>query len=262
MFRKLMKNNLKFGRNTFLGMAALMVLASIFLKIIASNVFNNIEITGLITLVMIPVAVVCVVLIFQHYNRSLFGNEGYFTLTIPTRRKNVLISQILTALIWFVFMLIMAAISLVILTGTSTLKDILSLLSNFNNVVTFAYMLLNVLIYAIYMIIAVFMGITISNVSMMGRRIQGGVAAIITFAYMSICSLFQTLLEKVFAGSLPYFFFTGERFLFTLNHEEIVRGGSTIVFSGELTAFICTIVFTIGAYFITRYLLEKRVDIK
>lgn len=62
----------------------------------------------------IALSVLVIIFLFQHYNRSLYSNEGYLLFTLPAKGRTILLSKILTAFIWNIISSLLCIIALLV----------------------------------------------------------------------------------------------------------------------------------------------------
>ncbi|MCL2014749.1 MAG: hypothetical protein FWG68_00715 [Defluviitaleaceae bacterium] len=113
MFFKQLKYDLLFSRDMFLGMAALLLAAAVFMRIGDTLGVSDVpydDMVGFVVVMLVfGVAVLIaifgtIVQLFNFYRKSIFGNSGYFFLTLPIKKDMVLLSKVATAVIWLNFM--------------------------------------------------------------------------------------------------------------------------------------------------------------
>lgn len=182
MLGKLLKYDLMHEARTFLGMGTAVLL----LSAIASASLN-LDRTGdissmiimILAMVLMGVAVASVVLVFQSYSKNLFGREGYLMLTLPVRRGALLASKCISAMIWFVFMMLVAMLSVFIITGDAVFRVIFAAMGQG----LFWYYMLLGLLGVMSLIISVYLIITVANISVRRRRVGVALAVIACFVY-------------------------------------------------------------------------------
>jgi len=257
MFIKQLKYDLLFGRDTFLGMGALLIGASFIMAMVVSaqerGGFLGSEwiliVVGLVfAIVVSAVAVATISSLYSLFARSFFGKSGYLMLTLPVSRITQLISKLTAAIIWSNYMAVVAFImglvfAAILVTGTNswhmayeygefitwgvTARDVMYFLGS--------YLVLNM--FALLVISAMYFGITLSN-STIGRwRVHRFVAGVATLLYLSFAMWTVMRVVRFFSTSLS----------FSLSVSAI---------SITLLAFV---VATVAA---TYHLINKRVDLQ
>ncbi|NLW16861.1 MAG: hypothetical protein GX033_04315 [Firmicutes bacterium] len=171
MLAKLIRLDLRFAYKKFLTMAALILLLGIvapYAKI--DNLSVGLAIVFTVTFAVIPI--LCVWLVVQHFERNLFGHEGYLMFSLPVSASQLLLSKLITTLIWFNLMLL-AAVGFIAL----LLRVNMPLIDLFRAAFTWdviSYLLKSLLLVnanALPIILAIFMGIALSTVAVRNRKL-------------------------------------------------------------------------------------------
>lgn len=66
-------------------------------------------------IILIATAVVTLVVIISRYKKSLLGDSGYYMLTLPVKMETHIASKTISAVIWTLFSLIVAALSMMLI---------------------------------------------------------------------------------------------------------------------------------------------------
>lgn len=66
-------------------------------------------------IILIATAVVTLVVIISRYKKSLLGDSGYYMLTLPVKMETHIASKTISAVIWTLFSLIVAVLSMIII---------------------------------------------------------------------------------------------------------------------------------------------------
>lgn len=105
-----------------------------------------------------------------HYYKNLYSDEGYLTHTLPVSKSNLLISKILSSIMYIIVSVIISLISLIIVLGyneiTNPIKNILEFFSTCadTKISTISIILtLIILLGYIFYILMVFAGISLGN---------------------------------------------------------------------------------------------------
>lgn len=246
MLGKLIKHDLNYSKNSFFSIAALMII----LAIVATVSFSfSIESIGIISLVAFVIVItvsniMTVVLIFNGYRKSLFGQNGYLFLTLPVSKKSLLLSKTIGALIWFNFMTVVTFITLITMTfiGTRFYSDLswISFDVQWLTVIghgLYGFLFINVV--AFVLIIVLFMTITLANISIKNKRLHWILAGVLGLAYYIIYSQGSTLISELFLDQVTF---------------GTVRFHLTII-------MVYNFIVGVIAYLITLYLLKKRIEL-
>ena len=167
MFGKLLKHDFKAVLKGSLPIAIAAIVASVIgglsinFMVSASSGDNELlealisVATFLYYIVVISAPLGIQILIYSHFYKNLFTDEGYLTFTLPVKRSSVLLSKTLNALIWTTISAVMSLILIMVsiicagalTTAIDVLKSILSLLrftsfTEFIWAVTYAIMII------------------------------------------------------------------------------------------------------------------------
>ncbi|MCL2378085.1 MAG: hypothetical protein FWC77_03060 [Defluviitaleaceae bacterium] len=137
MFIKTVKYDLLFSKTVFLSMAGIIIaLAAILRQATTQYQTTHIYTTDtgelvhavtdatsggamILGMVMMAVAVISVLQVMIFFQKSFFDDTGYMMLTLPVKRFTILASKLAVAMVWLNFMLLAAAISVVIVDPVS-----------------------------------------------------------------------------------------------------------------------------------------------
>lgn len=246
MLGKVLRLDLKFGWRKYFALAAVLVAAGLLIPFVFDIAQFGTSIVFMLGLLI--VGLLCVVYVVQHYYRNLFGSEGYFMFTLPVKSWQLLLSKALSAAIWFNFMLLSAGVMTALLS-----REHIDWSSFFGKLFTSQY--LNILfemfsvanIIAVPTVLAVYLGLALSTLSVHGRTvgIGPGVAAAVGLSWLSYWTTMQVSnSESVYDLSAA----AGEGFL----------AANTRL----LTAIGVALAFTVVYFFITNYLIRHRLNLK
>lgn len=262
MLRKLITYEIKATSRFFLPLFAVFAGTSLILKIYFSLLPNDSQnaLTGLIgilficcyALLMIGLFGMCYFICFYRFYKNIYSDESYLTLTLPVRADSHIISKLLTSIFWILIsiLLIIASVFL-FLAGTQVFSE---LINNFGEYVQ-----------QIYKIYIEGGGTSLMTVSCI-LSILLQIVSVPLFIYMCIAigGLFPN--HKLSASIAAFFIIQiGLSFFFTIFYYLLVmafridlNGNSHIIFYSGL---VLSFVKTIACYFITRYLLEHKINL-
>ncbi|MCL1935634.1 MAG: hypothetical protein FWF57_04585 [Defluviitaleaceae bacterium] len=119
MLFKILKYDLLYGKKSFLGLAASLISASIIIRFLVTAfdsplvpLVGTYLVFGFLNLL---VGIMSIVLIYQGFAKSFFKNHGYLIFTLPVKHSVLLISKVITSIIWLNFMIVVGTISSYIL---------------------------------------------------------------------------------------------------------------------------------------------------
>lgn len=265
MLGKVLKYDIKFGKTPFLVMAGAMVAIGVFTRIVHEAPFiRNLGVSVIFALAMVGIAVGSIVLIFQHFNKSMFSAEGYLTLTLPVKRRTLLISKLITTVLWFNVMLLALSIMLLFffpdtLSSLNKIKwyDFLSMGST---VFMINLMLVNVTL-LLYLIA------TAAHISVAGRRLGWWFGGGILTAMISLEVLFATKFLAPVAGPWALWLVLNgaEREALSIHITKdispFLQEPSYSSFSVDLIFVATVALFSVLIWFIILHCLKKRVDL-
>jgi hypothetical protein len=269
MLGKVLGYDLKFGKNSYLLMAGALLLFGLFNMIFRFDFLLNMGLSVILSFATVIIFVACVILVFQNFNKTIFGAEGYLTLTLPVKRRNVLLSKLITTVVWFNVMLIAVFLTLMMISGEELNIIIIESFDFFFAVNLFAtWLFINVIIINAAMFL--YMTLTLSNISFAGKRpgwIFGGAAVIAALA-VEIYSKY---------GFFDYIFGFRRLWIVKLGTPEsfsikIMFAKDVISVIYDYTSYsiqdlnlvpaVCMISFSVIAWFVTLYFLKKKVDLQ
>lgn len=171
-------------------MAALMIGVAVIIKIISLFVVDMVfgifafeTISGLSALITFLVVIMITGShILQFFQKNFFDDAGYLMLTLPVTRAKLLLSKVVVAMIWFNFMLLVGIIASFILSWAQHLEMSLTDITSPINLPGFIT-LLEINIIALFIILAIFFTVTLSNCIIGQIKLPSGIAGIFTLAY-------------------------------------------------------------------------------
>ncbi|MCL2851433.1 MAG: hypothetical protein FWE20_00135 [Defluviitaleaceae bacterium] len=274
MFIKQLKYDLLFGRNTFFTMAAIVIGWGIIMGNLDTLLQDDHFFMGAMfafgmTISMTVVGVLSIMQVFQLYRKSLFGDSGYLTLTLPVTRGSLLASKIAASMIWYLFMIfagfIMVVIMVLQIEGAFIVTD-----SN-NFFVNLLAFLLYIVFIGLFLISVLFFATTLAHSSFSNKRVHSVVSGIIGFVYIAVFfriyntlnqrSWGETLVEGVSSGG-DVWSFTRMGPLIGIQYGRIPVGPETDAVFIDIYAHALTLAFAAAAIIATLYLLKKRIDLR
>ena len=148
--------------------------------------------------------VVIWILLLHRFYTNMFTDEGYLTFTLPVKPKHLLISKLITAIVWSLISLLVVGIAVfIILTfGTSntlvnfewfqSLKELSSLGLNVGHLF---YGAVYLLVTVVFSFLAIYLSITIAAVITRKHKIL--VAIGVYYGLNTVVSIFTTLSELI-----------------------------------------------------------------
>lgn len=129
MILKLLKYDLKGIGRKLLPLYALTIVLSLLNRFSANSLFSyesqvssepwfemlSAILVGIYVIAIIAVFIVTFYILVAKYNRSVFGDEGYLTNTLPLTQTQIIMSKTINFLIWSLISTLVAGISLIII---------------------------------------------------------------------------------------------------------------------------------------------------
>ena len=278
MFIKTLKYDFMFSKAWFLISAAVMLVVAIATRVYAeprpSHSFASSADEVVLAMVIMGVAIISIFQVLIFFNRYLFDNTGRIMLTLPVKRFTLLASKLLVSVVWFNFMLLIAAITVTISDSPRIGFTFMGLSRELSFVNFMA--LIEVNIAAVSLMLIMFFSSTLAN-SRLWRRHFHGLALVVGIV---IAGLLFWVTDMLFSRHMewgpkeidvPRFDGFGEyigTYSFTtydyipvvcasIGRVPIGTGGAFF----DVYGFGVLILFIILMFWVTNYFLKKRVCI-
>lgn len=272
MLGKLLKHELKATTRYFFPVYVALLCITIFNKIFLElnltgstflEIFRGLFLTAYI-LIIFAVFIVAFIITILRFYKNLLGDEGYLMFTLPVKSHHHITSKLIISLFWFFLSVIMVLLSIgILLMGTGFLEEFwIELINVFNE----GYRLLG------YKLI-------FSIIISIGLIIIGQITGTLMF-YVSISIGHISNKYKILGSIVAYFVinfliqFVSTAFMFiyglNTNNFEIVNEYSSsfaieiISFINDtfIFSFILSTIFGLIFYFLTNYILSKRLNLE
>lgn len=263
MLSKLLKYEMKSTARTFLplyGVLLVMALVNKLFMSINTGFMDVPQIIAMMTYVGICVAifVITFVVVIQRFYKNLMTDEGYLMFTLPVKTDSLIMSKLLVASLWFLLSGVLCIISVFIIAAepkffsefSRTMGLLSQELAQFGyNTPLFTFEFILIMILGLFSsVITIYASIAAGHL-FRGHRVMGAFAAYMVFnvAIQIIFSVVTWALSKTE-------FFHG-------NYNRIEEAFPEM--HAALWVFILFSVLTsVGFYFITRYVLQKRLNLE
>lgn len=192
MLAKLIKLDLRFAYKQFLTMAVLLLALGIAVPYMEVG-FLRFGVPIIFSVAFTVIPVMSVWLVMQHFKRNLYGNEGYLMFSLPVSATQLLLSKVITTLLWLNLMLI-AALGFVLLLLRTELpvaeitRSLLALGLNFKGLQTLLLINAN----ALPFILSIFLGTSLATVAVRNKKLGhfwGTTASFAASALFVWCSI-------------------------------------------------------------------------
>lgn len=256
MLLKLIKYDLKSiylkMLTTFAAFVVVTMVIPLFICIFQHNSASN-YLTFAMPIAICSFFVVILISILKHYGKNLYGSEGYLVFTLPTDGKWILLSKLITGLIWIV-----AATLLLIPTAFVALviiKSVTNELVNCNIYFLLPYVpfyIVEYLIQTVFFIMTIYFCITISRLAIW--RKVGVLMGFVAFFAINIIS------------SIPGWFQcdSNDEFSYTVNSNfpfvNFITSSNN--WGNQWPTLTFDAVIIIALFIITTYLMDKKTSLK
>lgn len=207
MLGKLIKLDLRFAYKKFLIMAGLLLVVGLAMPFVGQGVLQvGASVIFGVTMTIVPL--MSIWLVVQHFQRNLFGAEGYLMFTLPVSAPELLLSKLITTMVWFNLMLASAGSLVVLLFRAQIPSGLLSEILQWDVISSLMHMLVSINVNIIPIILAVFMGISFSTVAVRNKKlgivwgIAIALAGIGPFSWASVKLSGWNFLDLTVNGSL------------------------------------------------------------
>lgn len=275
MFGKLLKHDfLATGRIMAIVYAIFAVLSayivgSVYLGDVSIEDMGVLETLSILLLAVGSVVniILTIVVVMSHFQKSLYGDQGYLSFTLPVKSISILSSKLLVSTFWYALSIAALFGSLFIIgnamsqsvgeEGLSLIDMLIGIFDENLNLGVLAFMLICILINAfvsafLYMVEVCF-AITLSNT----RHYQKH-HVIFTLIFSAAAILIAGKISSVIAEEIMLgvtFDVTGEEIKFITDVSD-----ATISYI-NLMPSVVSIIFVIGFFFATHYVMSKKINL-
>lgn len=270
MFGKLIKNEFKGTVHTlgYIYLVALVTVGVMALSYIAKITW----ISGVATVALIATGAIAIVVTFfmviVHFNKSLYGNQGYLSFTLPVTSNQLLAAKTIVSFCW---MLLSYAVAIGIFIGVylyatamvgddvkAAAKMLLTLFEGIPNkstiikiVVIFAIILF---IKMVKLIAQLYFSVTLSNTRVMQKL--GGFSIVIVFFALFIL---LTIASMWLTNNVPFsLVVTGDGIYYSTTQSM----SESSLFTFGLTGIIFDIIASIALFAGTSILMDSKINLK
>lgn len=274
MLGKLIKNDMKSAArgvsNIYIAMAVVIAVmgASLFFDMNAGKAFSSL---ALISVSLIAI-VVTIAATLGDFRKTVFGDRGYLTNTLPVKGPALLFSKWLTSMVWITISYLLVFFCMWLVYYYWTGEDANSSLTMFLQVLpevglptadillkTIALIAVKGILLITVFVLEVFFAVTLSNVSPFHKL--GGVAPVLYFfGIFGIITFCSSRLERVFTSAL--LINADGQIVFSADQAVIdsirMTGGASVT----LTQIYVQAIAALLLFVITAELLDRKVNIK
>ncbi|MDR0315195.1 MAG: hypothetical protein LBH71_04515 [Oscillospiraceae bacterium] len=221
--------------------------------------------TILYSILIVAVLVATFIFIVMRFYKNLFTDEGYLMFTLPVKTPSLIVSKLISAVLWILFSLVIVIISLVVIFYSgeiaNMLKEFWSSLTdyvareNFNfkdtyhvSMPTFAVELIILMLIALCAnLLMIYSAIAMGSKFSSKSRVSGAVKAYLVI-YITT-QIATSILMYILFTVVPDFFGA-----LSENQGDAIQ--STIISTGSINIVFCGIYF-----YITNFFMKKRLNL-
>lgn len=260
MLGKVLRYDIKFGKTAFLSMAGALILIGMLTRVFNTPFVQEWGVNLIMPLSLVGVIVAYVLLVFQNFNKNLFGAEGYLTLTLPVKRRKLMVSKLLTTLLWFNVMMLAIFIMLAFM-FPETITELKN--TGLYDGITYIFQFVMLNLAMINVTLFLYMMSATAHLSIAGKRPGWPLGVVVLVAATVLESLFGSkLLVRLTGDWVLWLVQVGGKMTFHFIRDpfslyQSVDSAMPINF----TVVITLVLFSALSWLATLYCIKKRVDL-
>lgn len=197
MLKKLIKYDFRSTWREFAAIYLSILLGVTVFPIITKNISNNIinMFVGLIAFaIIVAVLVVTIGSLFKIFNKNVFSNEGYLTMTLPANETQIVMSKLIVSSLWIILTGIVSTIGMFIFVWIMSPEAMKSMLDAFRQffAVIDGQVGLSIMLGILFTVISIikevaklFLACSITHLKQLNRfRIPAGILAYFLFTWL------------------------------------------------------------------------------
>ncbi|HSR03420.1 MAG TPA: hypothetical protein VLM88_02375 [Proteiniclasticum sp.] len=265
MLNKLMKYELRATARYFLPIYGAIIAFSILIGIRGINDTYMSALNMILPMALgfsfIGLGVLTLIMVVKRFDSNLLGDEGYLMFTLPVKASSIIVSKLLTSLIWVLTSTLVFFLSMAVITWREfNLREILRELSFLQlNPYFILIFVLMILMSIIQFLLQVYASLGIAQAySITKTRILGGTLIFILF------SMVINTLETLFIAAFTFLFSDSKWFSDLFNMMEsndffTVMNTMQLFFTIML---VYLIIKNVIFYFLTKHHLQKKLNLE
>jgi hypothetical protein len=207
---------------------------------------------GLISVGNVALWVMMIVNIVQRYNTNLYGNEGYLMFSLPVSGRKLLLSKIISALVWIVGLGIISSTSVLVVAycygDIPSINNVIwAIISKLGEMIP---QLADAAVVIIFTIISIFLAITVSKLPVW-RKFGVLMGFVTYFAVETIHSIPSYFIKATDAG---FTISSRTPVVFTM---PVQNGGAVVWMQLCYDILLC-----VGIFFAITWLMDKKTSLK
>ncbi len=233
--------------------------------------------SALMVLAITAASILVAFIIFQRFYKNLMCDEGYLTFTLPVTTSQILLSKLITAMIWTIIssVVILISVNIFVLFGTNSngflnteaYYELGKMLHDVNSVLG-ARVIWPILEFVLFLIVAtaysilqVYLAIIIGGIVSQKHKILASIG--FYFVIQFAVSVLSTIIQYFMAGSMfNYFDALDNKHIDVDNALEVYN----LILAGVQPYFWIYFVFitavTAGFFFLCRYFLNNKLNLE
>lgn len=267
MLGKLLKYEVKATARTFLPIYGLILVLAVINRMFWSQSIENFEIPRMILMtiyimLIVAVFVVTLVVTIQRFNKNLLGDEGYLSFTLPVKAHTHIDAKMIVTLIWLVLSIVVSLISIFIMVvdpGVLTqfshmcadLGEIYKQYGLSAHLITIEVIVLIVLS-CLSSIVEIYAAIVVGNLASR-HKLLAGIGTYLGFGIVE--QIITSTLFKGFNTQIEEYF---ESFHYSMNGMFPAEPVEVAL----LAMILYTAVFTAAYYFLTNWMLSRKLNLE
>ncbi len=234
---------------------------------------NLVETLGVAVLLIISMClfILTVVVVMTDFHKTLYGDQGYLTFTLPVKSWKILGSKVLVSAVWFVIALAALLGSLwvtlvvvkeeVLGENYDMIMSVISQVSSVNVTSVIVSLVIRLVLYFIqfaFFTITVFFTSTLANTRKFQKK-----SVLWTIVFFVPIAVIATRIAAFFNEKIVFslFIINGEMRLVTqnLDYQHLVSAGNSPI---DIAAIFVYLILGVGIFFATHYLMSKKINIR
>ena len=262
MLGKLMKYEFMATGRVFLPLYAALIIISCVNRLLMSFGMQTPGVIGIVVSVILIVGifVLTLILAIQRFRQNLLSNEGYLMMTLPVKTDSLILSKLFVSAVWAVASFIVVVLAVTIMAATEQFfSDFIGILKGFferfliNAPQTILYTVETVIMIAITILLWALIIYACISLSMLVNKRRGlftfGAFIVLTTALQILFTIIVTIATAL---GIPDMLRS-----LTFAWSSFTKAQFTV-----LTVFLITAILCAVFYFLTRYMLKKRLNLQ
>ena len=264
MLNKLIKYDFRSTWREFAAIYLSILLGVTVFPLVTKNISNNLinMFAGLIAFaIIVAVLVVTIGSLFKIFNKNVYSNEGYLTMTLPVKERQIVVSKLLVSSFWIIMTGIVSTIGIFIFVWlmspasmSEMIAEIKRFLSDFDGQMNMALLMAILFTVAstIQEVAKLFMACAIAHLKQLNRlRIPAGILSYFVFTWVEFAVVDMINWDPNFSS------YQAESASCSQNIEYVINAFNQTAAIGTAFQLAFTILFGIG----TVYLLKRKLNL-